>query len=154
MMKLVSKILLSLLCLTLLGAAQTKTDDSTSRYTKKLPAIDKVELQKVSGIMQISKIEATKVLTGKEAQTIATLWREQSYGGTGAACHDPAYAIKFYSQGKAILYVSVCFACQNVGFIEPDLNNHLGFKARSKKGQELLRAFQEAFPDPNAEKKK
>lgn len=153
-MKFVFRIVFSLLCMTLIGIAQTKTGDSMSPYTKQLPTIDKVELQKVSGIERIDKINATKILTGKEAQAIATLWRELEYGGIGAACHEPAYAIKFYAKEKAILYVSVCYSCQNIEFLEPAQKNHLGFGAKSKKGRVLLRAFQKAFPDPKAEKKK
>ncbi len=153
-MKLISRIVFSFLCLTLIGSAQTRTGDSTSRYTRQLPAIDKVELQKVSGIERIDKVNATKILTGKEAQAVATLWREQEYGGTGAACHEPAYAIKFYAKDKAILYVSVCYGCQNIEFLEPTQKNHLGFGARSKKGQALLQAFQKAFPKTKTELKK
>ncbi len=110
----------------------------TLRYTRQLPAVDKVELQKVSGIERIEKVEATKVLTDKEALAVATLWREQTYGGTGAACHEPAYTIKFFSKEKLIVYAK----------------NLVGFNAHGKKGQQLLRVFQNAFPQPNTEQKK
>ncbi|MBL8166910.1 MAG: hypothetical protein JNJ50_02070 [Acidobacteria bacterium] len=126
----------------------------TLRYTRQLPAVDKVELQKVSGIERIEKVEATKVLTDKEALAVATLWREQTYGGTGAACHEPAYTIKFFSKEKLIVYASVCYGCQNIDFIDPAAKNLVGFNAHGKKGQQLLRVFQNAFPQPNTEQKK
>lgn len=150
-------LLLTLLCVSFVpvaGNAQNKPNTkAVSRYTRQLPVVDKVEIQKVSGIERIEKIEATKVLTGKEALAIATLWREQSYGGTGAACHEPAYAIKFYSKGNLIAYASVCYGCQNIDFLEPKFENLIGFNARGKKGQQLLQIFKNAFPQTTIKRK-
>jgi hypothetical protein len=148
-MKLVLGILLCLSFVTVAGNAQDKPDTkAVSDYTRQLPAVDKVEIQKVSGIERIEKVEATKVLTGKEALAVATLWREQTYGGTGAACHEPAYAIKFYSKDKLIVYASVCYGCQNIDFLEPKLRDLVGFNARGKKGQQLLQVFKKPSLSP------
>ncbi len=150
-MKLIARSLLLFSCVVFIGCAQIKFEREVSRYTKRLAAIDKVEIQMVTGSIQIErfieKIEAIKLLTGTEAQTVATLWREQSYGGSGAICHNPAYAIKFYAKDKTILYASVCYDCQNIGFIEPTFNHLLGFNGRDGKGQKLFQIFKQAFPE-------
>jgi hypothetical protein len=153
-MKLVTRTLLLLSCVAFAGCAQFRFEREASRYTRQLPAIDKVEIQKVTGNIEIEKfvekIEATKTLIGNEAQAIATLWREQSYGGTGAICHSPAYAIKFYAKDHLILYASICYDCQNIGFIEPTFDRVLGFGGSGPKGQELLQIFKKAFPEAEA----
>jgi hypothetical protein len=64
----------------------------------------------------------------------------------GAACHYPVYAMKFYSQGKPIAYASLCWECKNIVFIEPDLNDSLGFAANNARGRQLFTVFKKAFP--------
>src|SRR3982074_959074 len=71
-------------------------------YTRNLPAIDKVELLKLTlkddhrnGEHWYGEIDATKVLRGTEAQKIASLWRNQTYTPNISACDEPAHAIKF-----------------------------------------------------------
>ena len=114
--------------------------------TTKLPPIDKIELQQVEAQeLWIKRVLATKTIQGREAQSVARLWRSQKYGGMGAACHYPVYAIKFYSQGKQIAYASLCWECKNVIFIEPDLNASLGFAADGPWGRRLLAVFKKAF---------
>src|SRR6185369_4163963 len=114
-----------MLCSTVSAAshpAKSRIDRKFIPVTTKLPAIDKVELQKVSGEFSIDKVLATKTLQGREAQRAARLWRSQRYGGRDYACHLPVYAIKFFSGGKLIAYASVCWECDNLVFIEPKLN--------------------------------
>jgi len=82
-------------------------------YTRNLPAVYKIELLKLQlkDERWNGEIAATKVLRGAEAQKVAALWRRQGYTGSQAACHEPAYAIKFYSRRKLIAYASVCWSC-------------------------------------------
>lgn len=117
------------------------------RYTRRLPRIDKVGLQKLkTREMWFESIEATKFIEGSEAQAIASLWRTQNLTSISAICHYPVYGIKFYSRGKVILYASLCWECDNILVMEPTLGAKQGFKGGSKKGQELLKVFTSAFP--------
>lgn len=90
-------------------------------------------------------MEATKIVEGDEAQRIASLWRTQQYRPYTASCHLPAYAIKFYSEGKVLVYASLCWECDNIDFISPELKRTQGFDGRGKKGQQLLEVFTKAF---------
>jgi hypothetical protein len=117
------------------------------RYTRRLPRVDKVELQKVqSGEIGIRSIVSVKTVEGKQANAIATLWRTQNFRSRSAACHQPAYAIKFYAHGKLLLYASLCWDCDNIDFIEPTLNASQGFNGSSRKGQALLALLQRSLP--------
>jgi hypothetical protein len=118
--------------------------------TKKLPLIDKVELTelKVKGdLWDGSSIKGKRIVEGKEAQGIAALWRTQDYGFDAAACHNPAYAIKFYSKGQEILYATLCWQCDNICFIAPKLKRCQGFSGKSRSGKKLLKVFTDTFPD-------
>jgi hypothetical protein len=116
------------------------------RYTRRLPRIDKVELQKLKASeMWIDSIEATKVIEGIEARAVAVLWRTQRYRSISADCHYPAYGIKFYARGKVVLYASLCWQCNNIAYIEPKLGATQGFDGESSKGKELLELFSKAF---------
>ncbi len=117
------------------------------RFTRRLPRIDKVELQKLkTKEIWFESIEATKLIEGSEAQAIAALWRTQNYNSFNAICHYPVYGIRFYSRGKVILYASVCWECDNILVMEPTLGARQGFDGGSRKGQELLKVFTGAFP--------
>lgn len=117
------------------------------RFTRRLPRIDKVELQKLkTKEIWFESIEGTKLIEGSEAQAIAALWRTQNYNSFNAICHYPVYGIKFYSRGKVILYASVCWECDNILVMEPTLGGRQGFNGGSKKGQQLRKVFTGAFP--------
>jgi hypothetical protein len=119
-------------------------------YTRDLPAIDKIELFKLEekeGERSGSKIVDTRVLMGAKAQKIASLWRHQTYTASDSACHEPGYAIKFYSRGKLIAHVSVCWSCNNMYFITPDFHRTQNFAGYNKKGEELSEVFRLAFDE-------
>jgi hypothetical protein len=118
-------------------------------FTQKLPAIDKVELVKfkIYGGAKDSEIEITKTLKGSKAKNTASLWRNQVFRRYMSACHNPAYGIKFYSRGKLIVFASVCWDCNTIGFEKPYINNTQYFDGKGKKGQQLLRIFTSAFPE-------
>ena len=113
--------------------------------------IDKVELISIESRMgNIEKVNATKLVEGQEAQEILNLWRKQHFQGySSAACHQPPYAIRFYSRGKVVLFASVCWMCHNVTFIVPDKKNWIEFDAESKEGIMLRELFKKAFPSEN-----
>jgi hypothetical protein len=146
-----SRKLFSLMLIMQLGVAVAATPARVNReairYTVRLPAVDKIELEKFNPTeMRIESIVATKVLEGKEAQAVAALWRKQDYRSIVATCHYPAFGIKFYSNGKLISYASVCWECENIMFLTPKLSARQGFDGTSKKGKELLEVFTRAFP--------
>ena len=117
------------------------------RYTRRLPGVDKVELQRVeSAELGIRSIKSVKIVEGKQAEAIARLWRTQNFRSVTPACHQPAYALKFYAHGKLLLYASLCWDCDNIAFIEPTLNASQGFNGSSRKGQSLLALLRGSFP--------
>jgi hypothetical protein len=60
------------------------------RYTRRLPRVDKVELQRVqSAEIGIGSIESVKIVEGKQADAIALLWRTQSFRSRSPECHQP-----------------------------------------------------------------
>ncbi|MDQ1636806.1 MAG: hypothetical protein QOF62_145 [Pyrinomonadaceae bacterium] len=117
------------------------------RYTRRLPPVDRVELQKVQpSELGIKAVEAVKILEGREAAAVAALWRTQNFRSSSADCHQPPFAIKFYSHGKLLLYASLCWECDNIDFPEPGNLGSQGFRGSSRKGQELLNMLRKSFP--------
>ena len=116
-------------------------------YTRRLPSIDKIELLKLElkDDRWDGEIAGSKVLMGAEAQKVASLWRRQTYTSNTSACHEPAYAIKFYYRGKLIAYASVCWACNSMFFITPNLHRTQSFAGGDKRGEQLSEIFRLAF---------
>lgn len=116
-------------------------------YTRNLPRIDKVELLKLKLIEDRwdGNILATKVLKGAAARKVASLWRRQTYTSALAACHNPAYAIRFYAQGKLLVYASVCWSCNNIFLITPKLTRTQSFLGGDRRGEQLSEIFDSAF---------
>ncbi len=120
-----------------------------SRYTRKLPAIDKVEMQKLKpSEYGFQGIEEIKTFEGKEAQQIASLWRTQDFHRMPASCHQPVFGIKFFFRDKTILHASVCWDCNNLVVLEPKLKSNptQGFAGDTRMGQKLLEEFKRTFP--------
>ena len=116
-------------------------------YTRNLPRIDKIELLKLElkNDRWDGQVTASKILKGAEAQKVASLWRHQTYTSSLSACHEPAYAIKFYFREKLIGYASVCWACNSIFFIEPNLHRTQSFAGGDKRGEQLSEIFRLAF---------
>jgi hypothetical protein len=116
-------------------------------YTRNLPRIDKIELLKLElkNDQWDGEITASKILKGNEAQRVASLWRRQTYTSNVSACHEPAYAIKFYHREKLITYASVCWSCNSIFFIEPNLHRTQSFAGGDKRGEQLSEIFRLAF---------
>lgn len=119
-------------------------------YTRNLPAIDRVELLKLElkdDRWWNGKIEASKVLKGTEAQRVASLWRKQTYNQSDSACHGPGHAIKFYSRRRLLVYATVCWACNNMFFMTPELKRTQNFEGGNKLGEQLYEIFRLAFAE-------
>jgi hypothetical protein len=116
-------------------------------YTRNLPVIDKIELFKLElkDDRWDGEIVASKVLKGAEARRVASLWRRQTYTASLAACHEPAYAIKFYSRERLIAYASVCWSCNSIFFIMPNLHRTQSFAGGNERGEQLSEIFRLAF---------
>jgi len=116
-------------------------------YTRNLPPIDKIELLKLElkDDRWDGEIAATRILKGAEAQKVASLWRRQTYTPNLSACHEPVYAIKFYHRDKLIAYASVCWSCNSIFFITPNLHRTQSFAGGDKRGEELSEIFRLAF---------
>ena len=118
-------------------------------YTRRLPSVDKVELQKVGGRGEggdIRSIAGTKLIAGKQARSIASLWRSQMWNVRfRAMCHEPQYAVKFFSRDRVVLYASVCWDCHNIVILEPTRAGQ-GFNSDSRAAKALLKFFTSAFP--------
>lgn len=118
-------------------------------YTRNLPRIDKIELLKLElkNDRWDGQVTASKILKGAEAQKVASLWRRQTYTSNLSACHEPAYAIKFYFREKLIGYASVCWSCNSIFFITPNLHRTQSFAGGDKRGEQLSEIFRLAFTD-------
>jgi hypothetical protein len=98
----------------------------------------------------IEKVDATKIVEGRETRPVVSIWRKQRfYGRSVAACHQPPYAIKFYSRGEVVLFATVCWMCHNITFIVPDVKYWIGFGSESKEAKALREIFRKAFPSEN-----
>lgn len=116
-------------------------------YTRRLPPVNKVELLKLKldGDQWNGDILDSRVLTGAAARKIAALWRKQTYTSGLAACHNPAYSIKFYSRGKLLAYASVCWSCNNILMLTPKLTRTQSFRGFDSRGEQLSEIFDSAF---------
>ena len=144
----------SLLLLSIVPASMAQLRRFTGRkeflpYTRNLPAIDRVELLKreMKNDKWDGEIESRKVLQGTKAQRVASLWRKQTYTQSDSACHEPGYAIKFYSRRRLLVYATVCFACSNMFFITPNLKRTQNFESGNKLGEQLNEIFRLAFAE-------
>jgi hypothetical protein len=121
--------------------------------TKRLPAIDKVEIIKLHKSPEEqnapSDVVGTSFVKGKKAKRIAAVWRKLKWNFEGqAACHEPGYRVKFYSKGKLLVYANVCWSCNNVSFVAPEgINAQPTFDGYSPRGEALEELFAREFRD-------
>jgi hypothetical protein len=118
-------------------------------FTQNLPSVDRLELMALErvGDLWTGEIKASKIIEGNEAQKVASLWRNQLYLPDSPICHNPAYAIRFFSREKLIAYASLCWDCDNIEFLDPRVKGYQGFAGKSDTGQRLLDEFTNAFPE-------
>jgi hypothetical protein len=116
-------------------------------YTRDLPAVEKVELLKLTQKNDHwnGEISDTKTFKGAEAHKIASLWRRQTHTSSVAACHEPAYGIRFYARGKLIAYASICWSCNNMFLLAPKSTRTQSFQGYNKRGEQLSEVFRLAF---------
>jgi len=145
------KVLLA--CLVLLSVSLPGCKRSASSpNTTGLPRIDKAELFKLTkhGDLWNGEIERETILVENEAQDVARLWRAQSFSTDSPICHNPGYAIKFYDRDLQIVYATLCWECDNIEFLTPQLDKYVGFDAQGSKGQELLKYLKDRLESQSA----
>src|SRR5262245_2583165 len=116
-------------------------------YTRNLPAIDKVEvftLKLNERDEWTGEFLDSRVLTGATARKFASLWRRQTYNDHQSACHNPGYAVKFYAHGKLLVHANVCFSCNNMSMITPNLEKLQNFDPNPL-SEQLEGMFYDAF---------
>jgi hypothetical protein len=93
-------------------------------------------------------IVKTEVLEDSLAEEIAMLWRKIPFGEDySAKCHNPRYALVFYSDASPSLAASVCWECNNFYFsIVGEKPAFSGFDGQSKEAQSLLKKLQTILP--------
>jgi hypothetical protein len=144
-------VLMLIFCASSASLAQRSLTKRQARlYVRNLPAVDKVEISQFDSDPEVRDHEVVgrKVVEGRAARKLASLWRTQSYAPDRSMCHEPAYAVKFYAKGKELFYASVCWGCNNILFFAPDFIGGLHFEGESKNGERLYEMFQQAFSKP------
>ncbi|MDB6153581.1 MAG: signal peptide protein [Chthoniobacteraceae bacterium] len=91
-----------------------------------------------------TKIIDTRRFTGAEARRIAQLWRDQDWVGFGASCHDPAYGITFYRDGRKLFFCSICFSCSNI-YIYGAQSDTAGFNHEDRAYKPLRKIFKDIW---------
>lgn len=80
--------------------------------------------------------EQSTLISGKKASEIIKAFTELPWDGTpGSRCHNPAFEIIFKLEESKKTKATICFACQNVHFFQPE-DALKGFK-NSEKTQEF-----------------
>ena len=65
--------------------------------------------------------EQSTLISGKKASEIIKAFTELPWDGTpGSKCHHPAYEIIFKIEESKEIKATICFACRNVRFIQPE----------------------------------
>ena len=141
-------VLLSILVSTLCGCSRPAGTPQTGA----LPRIDKTELLRLAkhGDLWNGEIEAQTTLTGNDAEVAAQLWRAQSFSAESPICHNPGYAIKFYDHEVLLVYATLCWECDNIEFLTPQIGKYVGFDAQGIKGKELLKFLEDKLGRDNA----
>lgn len=110
--------------------------------------MDKIELLSIDyGNGYIEQIKENKTIAGKGVAAVFGIWKKQRLlGESPSACHQPAYALKFYAKGKLVMFATICWSCRNIDFVVPKFKHWVRFQADSRNGQMLKNLFLETFP--------
>jgi hypothetical protein len=129
-------------------------------FTDSLPTIDRVEVYHLVGIggdaetgfpvrpyNAYSRIIGSAELTGADAESLASLWRSQTFGWKyQAMCHDPGFGLRFYRGPSLLFETSVCFSCKNFYFAHRGESIWWGFDSKTPGAAELLARLEQVAP--------
>jgi len=94
-----------------------------------------------------SRVLGRKILTGADAESLAALWRSQTFGfDYQGLCHAPAYGFRFYQGSSLKFETSVCFHCSNFYVTALDESGWWGFDTTTTQASDLLAHLQQIFP--------
>jgi len=96
------------------------------------------------------QVYKTSVVQGSELKPLMDYWhtlkRARFYSGM---CHDPAYVLRFYNDGKLIFETSVCWHCHNYEWRGPlGTMFEYGFDADSDGAKAFLELLKSHSPLP------
>lgn len=129
--------------------------------TSSLPSCDRVEVFHLDGEASddasrgfpvrpydvYSRVLDRKTLTGADAESLATLWRSQTFGWDyQALCHSPAYGFRFYRGSSLKFETSVCFHCSNFYVTALGESDWWGFDTDTTQASNFLARLQQVFP--------
>jgi tetratricopeptide (TPR) repeat protein len=120
--------------------------------TIRLPKVDRVTLYKIKPRGEqdprpSGEYEAERTTTGKDAETIAGLWRELGFGPNPSKCHIPRHEIRFFQGNRVVATAAVCFECENLTFPAIKDSETLGFDLKSPRGTLFRKVFDGAFEE-------
>jgi hypothetical protein len=144
-----------------------------SQQTGGLPRCDRVDILRLeenidwdatSGFpirpyKKFAKVLDTKTLSEPDAESIAAIWRSQTFEVPGqhhfqALCHDPVYALRFYRGNSVIFETSICFHCSNFFVTYKGEPHWWGFDTSTPAAETLLNRLRKELPDsPPSEEK-
>ena len=129
--------------------------------TSSLPSCDRVEVFHLNGETSgdastgfpvrpyegYSRILDRKTLTRVDAESLAALWRSQTFGWEyQALCHGPVYGFRFYRGSSLKFETSVCFHCGNFYVTALGQSGWWGFDTKTTKASNFLARLQQIFP--------
>jgi hypothetical protein len=124
-------------------------------FTSDLPNVDKIEVYQLDTDAEghVRGVTATHVVEGAACQTLASLWRKQTYDWHfAAACFGPAYAVLFWHQGKLMVEGQICFDCSQIVFTKEitrgDIRNgvaYQGFDVHTPQSHQLHKLLANLF---------
>ena len=137
--------------------------------TAGLPRCDRIEVLRLGGLQRLqgpekavlaidqrfpikpysdfAEIRGAKTVSGDDAESIAQLWRSQTFGREfQALCHHPTFGIRFFSGNDLMLETSVCFGCSNFTVDYLATSQFHGFDTDNTKARELYERLQQLFP--------
>ena len=120
-----------------------------------IDAVDVVELttvdaKRVDAYMNAATGAPSVRVSGVEAERIAAIWR-QLPAGEQSRCHGPPFGLRFYSDGRLILQVSICWKCNNIFGDAGENRVSFEFDGSHEKSRELLAACERAVGHPTVE---
>ena len=110
------------------GYMAYQVKSSVARYGQKRPPIDEVKLVRFARersnksqrrlVVPLSKnsegyVVSEKLISGVDAQRLATLWRGLTFVQNHTMCYDPHHVVEFRFKGKVICEAVICFHCMN-----------------------------------------
>lgn len=141
---------------------------AAEKYGYKLPAIDRVELSvlgigggpsadgfpQLVGGMVYYPIASQKSITGDDANEFAKKWRLMTFKWElDAACHEPAYGLRFFNKDTLVFETTLCWKCSNF-YVATRLGySFCGFQKRSPEADAVWELLQKHAPLPDYTRK-